>query len=159
MEDLSLKAAVAYRERGRQLAEEGNLEGALLELNKAIEQNAREAETYLILSEINQSLEKHKEAIDFCQKALTYEPDNVSAWLRMADIYDEMEDYDNALQVLNYALQYGDKNPDIFYLMGYINAEKENFKSACEFMKKALQLNPEHEEAKRDLEAIREALK
>ena len=156
MDEITLKASAAHSERGRMLAEQEDLDGALKELDKAISLDPRNIDAIITLAEIHTNTGDYKKALKFCQEALMYEHDNIQAWITMGNIYDEMGELDEALKQLGYSMQYTKENADIYYLMGYIYAEKEDMAKAAEYMEKCLDIDPEHEEAIRDLEAINE---
>lgn len=156
MDEITLKASLGHSERGRLLAEQEDLDGALKELKEAIRLDPRNIDAIITLAEIHTNTGDYKQALKYCQEALMYEHNNIQAWITMGNIYDEMGEFDEALKQLGYATQYAKDNADIYYLMGYIYAEKEDMAKAAEFMEKCLDIDPEHEEAIRDLEAINE---
>jgi tetratricopeptide (TPR) repeat protein len=156
MKDLSLKASEVHVNNGKQLAEKGDLDGALRELNQAVELDPRNTEAYNLLAEIYFNTENYEKAIASAQSCLYYDPGNIEAWLLLGNIYDEQQEYDKAIENLRYAMQYDMQNADVYYLMGYIYAEKEDFQKAKEFMGRALELNPDHESARRDLDTLNE---
>ena len=158
MEDIAIKAAYIFIEKAKELAANNNLNEALHYFNEALKQDPRNHKAYTLLAEIYMNLEDYQKAEEHAQKALMYKSNSVQAWLILANVLDEQGEYAKALKQLEYAVKYADESADVYYLMGYIYAEIEDFSKSVEYMKKALSVDPNHEDALRDLEDIKQLI-
>ena len=88
----------AYIERSRLLYKDGDLAGALMNLDNAVNLVSGEYQLYLNRGQIHLELENHQEALADFSKAISLSHDDVEAYLYRGDLYYSLSDFENAVK-------------------------------------------------------------
>jgi tetratricopeptide (TPR) repeat protein len=149
--------AELHRNRAKRLYEEGRVKDAVIELEQAISNDGRDAESWQILAEIYGAAGYIEQAASYIQKCLQENYQNIDGWVMLANLYAQLGGpyLDLALQQLDLAMSLDDNNANAHYLRGNIMAQKGNNERAIESLNKALSLQPDHPYAKHDLDALK----
>lgn len=133
------------------------MKDAVMELEQAIANDGRDAESWQLLAEIYGAAGYVEQAASYIQKCLQENYQNVEGWVMLANLYAQLGGayLDLALQQLDLAMSLDDNNANAHYLRGNILAQKGQSESAVVSLQKALTLQPDHPFAKHDLEALK----
>lgn len=150
------RMAAIHRDRGKRLYAEGQVRDAVVELTESYKFDPRDAETLGLLAEIYGAAGFLDPAVDFIQKSLRENFQNVPGWVMLANLYAQKGGayLDLALEQLDLAGALDPNHTMLHYLRGNILAQKGETDKAKEFLKKALELDPTNEFARHDLEAV-----
>ena len=146
-EALIEKADVAFEEEDYQKA-----------LALLTEANAKESGNSDVLFKIAYILQKsgnNEEAIKYYKESLELDKDNEYIHNSMASIYRANGEFTSAKIHLNASVEIDDKNPITFYNYGNLFVDMEHNEEAIAMYEKAVELNPDFEEAKQELEALK----
>jgi len=88
--------ARAYREQGYRLQSIGDLSGALINYQKAVQMDPQYAEVYNDLGVIYESMGDDEKALQMYKKVLEIEPDYLPAYTNLAFLYEKKGDIVNA---------------------------------------------------------------
>lgn len=150
------RMAEIHRERGKRHYEQGEIKEAVAELTESYKFDPRDANTLQMLAEIYGAAGFIDPAVDLIQKSLRENYMNIPGWVMLANLYAQKGGayLDLALEQLDLAEKMDSNNANMMYLRGNILAQKGDKEQAIEFLKKALQVDPNHQYAKHDLEAV-----
>lgn len=156
MSNETLRMAQIHRDRGGRLFEEGKIQEAVTELVQSYKFDPRDARTLHLLAEIYGAAGFIDPAVDFIQKSLREDYQNIMGWLMLANLYAQKGGpyLDLALEQLDLAQALDSQNSMLHYLRGNILAQKGETEPAVTSLKKALELDPQNLYAKHDLEAV-----
>lgn len=148
--------AELHRERGKRHYEQGEIQEAVNEFTESFKFDPRDAETLFMLAEIYGAAGFIDPAVDFVQKSLRENFQNVPGWIMLANLYAQKGGayLDLALEQLDLAQGLDANNTMINYLRGNVLAQKGQKDEAVKFLQKALEIDPANEYAKHDLEAV-----
>jgi tetratricopeptide (TPR) repeat protein len=135
--------------------EEENFEKALAFLMEA---NAKESNNSEVLFKIGYILQKQDDndsALDYYKQALELDKDNEFIHNSVASIYRSNKEYSSARMHLNQSLALDDQNPITYYNYGNLLLDMGHTEEAGDMYAKAIELNPDFQEAKDELENIR----
>ncbi len=122
------------------------------------EANAKESNNPDILFKIAYILQKsgdNEEAIKYYKEALELDKENEYIHNSMASIYRANGEFTSAKMHLNASIEIDDSNPITFYNYGNLFVDMEHYEEAIAMYEKAIELNPDFEEAKQELEALK----
>lgn len=150
------RMAAIHRDRGKRHYEQGEIREAVEELTESFKFDPRDAETLALLAEIYGAAGFLDPAVDFIQKSLRENYQNVPGWIMLANLYAQKGGayLDLALEQLDLAANFDPNHTMLHYLRGNILAQKGETEKAKEFLKKALDVDPNNEYARHDLEAV-----
>lgn len=115
---------VYWRERGIRRLENGDLSGALEDLNRALELYTDDPITYRALSSVHYDLGQVSAAIDDAIQAARIEPNNIYNYLALTAAYLVHESTprqaEEAMEVLDMAIEFDPTNPEVRILRGRI---------------------------------------
>ena len=123
-----------------------------------IEANAKDTSNPDTLFKIAYILQKsgdNEEAIKYYKEALEVDKDNEFIHNAMASIYRANGEFTSAKMHLNNSLELDDQNPITYYNYGNLYVDMEHPEEAIAMYEKAVELHPEFEEAKQELENLK----
>lgn len=97
---------------------------------------------------------RYAQALPLYQAAQAQEPDNAALYFNSAQAYEGVDRIDEAEAALQQAIERGDDllAADAYYNLGNLSLERGDYAEAIAYYQEALLLNPEHEEARYNLE-------
>ena len=137
--------------------EENEFERALALLNEA---NAKEPNSDEILFKIAYILQQsgdNTEALKYYKEALEIDKDNEYIHNSMASIYRANGEFTSAKIHLKASISINEENPITYYNYGNLLVDMQNNEEAIIMYEKAVEINPDFEEAKVELEKLKEA--
>lgn len=99
---------------------------------------------------------KFDDAIERYTKAIEKDPDYASAYFNRALAFAILNKYENATKDANKVLSLEPDSCDAPYVMGIISEYKQDYTGAAEWYEKSLKANPNYEQAKARLGALKE---
>jgi tetratricopeptide (TPR) repeat protein len=148
-EDLLEKADVAY--------EEEDYQKALALLNEANEKASGNSEVLFKIGYILQKTGDNEESLKYYKEALEVDKENEFIHNSMASIYRENGEFTSAKMHLKASLDIDANNPITYYNYGNLLVDMNHNEEAIEMYKKALEIDPEFEEAAKEIENLKSA--
>lgn len=108
----------AYTERAKLYLKSGQPDPAFRDINLALDLEKKDAETWVILSDLYFIIGQPDNSTGALKKALEIEPENISIVLKLARTYLMLRNYQASQQYINYVLNLDIENPEAFYLRG-----------------------------------------
>ncbi len=121
---------------------EGALSGALLDLNKAIELDSRNAKAYNVRGDVYMKLGKSDKAFSDFTKAISLQPEKVDFWIARGTAYSDLRQHEKALSDLKHAVALDPKSFLANNNLGFAYSRTDNLSAAMDYYKTALDLNP-----------------
>ena len=137
----SLRAQLRY--------ELDNYEGAIKDLNKAIDINSENADHFLLRAEAKYELNDYTGSLDDLNKSFLLNSKNDCAWNLKAFLKMEIEDDEGAIKDLNKAIELNPNSDWYFSTRGMCKINQKFYQSAIDDFDKALEINPNNEESKK----------
>lgn len=134
--------AECNRHFARLLLERGKTDDAIKRINKSIQLNNRDPESYLILSNCYQKQKNLKKAFAESEKAFSIGPENINIIKHHAKLLMETGTPGEALKLLEESLEAFPKDKEIFIALGEILIKAKDYKKAIENYKKFLKVTP-----------------
>ncbi|HYE78098.1 MAG TPA: protein kinase [bacterium] len=140
-----------YTNRGQAFLDEGNLDAAIAEFQKAVEispdnftANFKLAQVYFAKGQLDQ-------ARRLIGNALSLMPNFVEGHILLGDIYYRKGKREQAKDEYYYAIQVGEKNSHAWQALGRFYYQEALYSDAAGAFQKAVELDPRNEEAKAHL--------
>jgi tetratricopeptide (TPR) repeat protein len=134
--------AVAHFHRGTALGIGGQLDGALPDLDKAIDLDPNWSPPYINRARVNMGKGEAARAIPDYDKAVALHPDDATGYLNRALAYLKLQDSDHALADLEKVVALNPAHPFATFNIGAIYEAKGDQQQAGAAYKKALSLVP-----------------
>jgi len=129
-----LLKALAHNTLGSIYAEEGKLEAALENFQKAVELKEDLKEAYFNLGAVQYRQNKYRSAFNEFNKYLKYDPEDWEALLYAGKASGHMQDWEKALEFLEKAYQLNPREPRTTFEMGVIYRLLENNHKAAFYL-------------------------
>ncbi len=100
--------------------------------------------------------ERNDEALEYYKEALALDKNNTFIYQAMASIYRKKGEYTSAKMSLNASLDIDDSNPITYYNYGNLCQDMNHKDEAIEMYTKAIEINPDFDEAKEELEKLKD---
>lgn len=142
----STNASLFYQRAGL-LLDEGNVNDALADMNRAIQLDQDESEYFVTLSDIYLAMNKITSSLEALQKAEELDPSNNQALLKQAELYLILQDYQNVFTYTKKAIDLDRNNPVAFFIRGYALMERGDTAEAVRNYQKAAELDQSYYEA------------
>ena len=126
---------------GRALAAKGDLAGARVQLQEAIQRRRNYISPRNVLAQIALRQEKPDEALKWCNEALALNPEDASSRLLKTVALRASGQYDQARREVEAILVASPKNGPALLQLGLVEIEKKNFSAATAAFTKLQQLN------------------
>lgn len=114
-----------------------NFEGAIIDYNKAIEEDNTNEDTYFNRGSCELALKDFKSALTDFNKTIEIDPQYVKAYYSRATVYVSRQEYTKALPDLDKTIELDQTTPNALTLRGQIRAQTGNQDGACEDFNKA----------------------
>ncbi len=135
-------SATEHANKAVKLAQEGALDAAIDEFNKAIEANPKDIRLYIDRGGVFLTMRRFQEAaIDF-GKAIELAPKDVRGYSLRGAALNELNQPDAAMSDLNKALELKANDPQTLERRGYVFFKQNRFEEALADYNKALEQNP-----------------
>lgn len=131
-----------YIERGKGLFNDGEIEKAFKDFNKAIFLNNEYAEAYFVKAQAHLEMYEAYEAENCIKKYLKLVPDDPKGYWKLVDIYDLTGDFDKCIYYCEKILEIDKKNAGIHLKKAEFLALLNDFKKAIECFDACLELIP-----------------
>lgn len=142
VKELREEEAQKYEQSMNFNLQNGNIEGAVQAIDKAIEINPFNAEYYFYRSNIKYYLEDNKGSFLDIKKALDINPNEAKYYMAMASVRMSFEDFRGTLADIDRAIEL-DKNNDVYYISrASIRTLFRDFEGVFEDYNQAIKLNP-----------------
>lgn len=125
---------------GDQYFKTGDYIAAQAEFRAAFEEDPKNAMAAMRAAQCLWQLNQSNDAIQMLQKALSADPQLITAYVLLADYYSQRFDFYAAGKVLERAQRVSPKNPEVFRGYAAVELRRNNFKGAEGYAQKALQL-------------------
>ena len=130
-----------YIERGKGFFNDGEIEKAFKDFNKAIFLNSEYVETYLVKAQAHIEIYEVEEAQKCLKKYLKLVPDDPKAYWKLIDIHDLTGDFDKCIYYCEKLLESDGENVGIHLKKAEFLALLYNFKEALECFDVCLNLD------------------
>ncbi|MGD2041036.1 MAG: tetratricopeptide repeat protein [Anaerolineae bacterium] len=147
--------------RGAQLLEEGQAQGAIKQLERAYELDAQNVAVLINLGGAYVMAGRHKEATPLLETARDAEPENAMIWINLGAAYlgnpvlATGEQQIEAIQAFERALELDPAAPNVHYNLGLIFIDRQEPELAIEAFHRATQVNPFDRDAHHWLRKLR----
>lgn len=131
-----------YIERGKGLFNDGEIEKAFKDFNKAILLNNEYAEAYLVKGQAHLEMYEVEEAEKCLKIYLKLVPGDPKGYWKLIDIHDLTGDFDKCVYYCEKLIEIDSKNPIIYIKKAEFLALLNDFKEAIKCFDKCLELNP-----------------
>ena len=139
-----IKQADTHNKIGRTYLNNGQLNEASIEFQKALKLNRNSKEALNYLGYVHARFKKYDDAISYYKRAIAVDPDYSDAMNNLGTVFLDLENWDEAIKSFNAALRnpiY--RSPDKAHLSkGYAYYKKGDYINAENAIKEALMLNP-----------------
>jgi tetratricopeptide (TPR) repeat protein len=108
----------AYTQRAKLYLNSGKLDPAFRDINTSLDLEKKDAETWVILSDLYFIIGEPDNSTSSLKKALEIEPQNISIILKLARTYLMLRNYQASQQYVDYVLSLDVENPEAYYLRG-----------------------------------------
>ena len=129
---------------GNESYKQGDLKTAIINFNKAIELNPKDANVNTIRGMVYNELGKFNEAIVDLNKAIEIDPKNSSAYNNRGFTYSQLGKFNEAIVDLNKAIEIDPKNSSAYNNRGLAYMSLGKYNEAIVDFNKAIVLNPIH---------------
>lgn len=108
---------------------------------KTVKKDDKDAEAWYLLATSYFKLEKNKDAVKACQKAVDLEPKNETYHSGLATLLMILRDY-RAYKIASETLEINPNRTDAHYILGVLSYRDENYAAAYDRAKRAIQIDP-----------------
>ena len=136
-----------YIERGKGLFNDGEIEKAFKDFNKAIFLNNEYAETYLVKGQAHIEMYEAYEAEKCIKKYLKILPNDAIGYWKLIDINDLNGDFDKCVYYCEKLLERDESNAGIYFKKAEFLALLNDFRKALECFDECLRLCPDFYDA------------
>jgi tetratricopeptide (TPR) repeat protein len=134
----------AYNSRGNMLAEQGDLEGAILDFTRSTRINPSFADAHANLGTCLVSLGRTAEGIPFLEEALRIREDHVQAMVNLGLAYKVQKNYEKALELVDRGLELAPEYANGFSIRGTVRRAAGDLPGAIRDYTEAIRLLPEN---------------
>lgn len=120
-----------------------NYDGALEDMNLAIELDDSNSALYVMRASIYSSLNNSEYAIEDYKKALEINPDLTTLFEKIAYLYYDMKDFDHAVTYINKALEYDKNNVELIKTSLSIHDTNKDYENALTDINRLISLSPQ----------------
>lgn len=131
-----------------------NYSEAIKNCKRSIDLSPENSKYYEYLGDIYQDLQNQIEAKKQYKEAVSIDPRNASAHAKYGITQARDKEYEAAIKTLMTAVSLEETNPDIRYNLALVYELEGNREMARQEYKKVLSMNPNHEEAKNNLQIL-----
>jgi len=135
--------------------EEEDYKKALALLSEANEKDTNNADILFKIAYILQKSGDNDEALKYYKEALELDKENEYIYNSMASIYRSNGEFTSAKMQLHSSLELDPYNPITYYNYGNLLVDMQQDDEAIEMYKKALEIKPDFEEAKQEIEILK----
>jgi tetratricopeptide (TPR) repeat protein len=139
--------AIPYYNRGKELYEKGDLDGAIGQYNKAIEIYPLHAEAYSNLAVALRAKGNLEGCIQHLQKALEINPRDAIAYYNLGNALLSKGDLDGAIRQYRNAIAIDPNMAEAYGNLGLAQYNKQDLAGATSSLSKSIKLNPRYAEA------------
>ena len=136
-----------YIERGKGLFNDGKIEKAFRNFNKAIFINNKCSEAYFVKAQAHIKIYEVDDAENCMKNYLKLVPDDPKAYWKLIDIHDLTGDFDKCIYYCEKLLENDDKNAMVHLKKGEFLAILNDFKKALDCFDSCLKLSPDFYDA------------
>lgn len=105
------------------------------------------ADEYLDAAKKELTKENYRKALNYTEKSLDENPDNIEAAFLLADIYCAQEKYKTAIEIYNEVLKKNPENIETLSRLGHVYYSGEYYKDAISIFEEVLEAQPENVKA------------
>lgn len=150
-----LEEATKFNKKGEVLFSGGKLDEAMESFKKAIKVNSGFAMAYNNLGVVSLKNGTTKETLEYYNKALFYDPLNITFLKNLADYYYIVQkNTEKALQMYIKGLSINPEDIEILMALGNISIENGQLESAKDFFKKVIEIDPYNNDARKILDLL-----
>ena len=114
----------AYYQRAKYYVDQRDVNKAFADIGKVIELNNKNADYFVVLSDIYMALGKIPSCLDALKRAEELDGKNNEAMLKLAEVYLILKDYQNCFEYTKRALELDLVNPVAYFIRGYAYMEQ-----------------------------------
>lgn len=141
-------------EKADEARESGDLQKAMAIYSEANIKEPSSAETLFKMGYTLVLQDRNDEALDYYKESLAIDSDNPFAHQALASLYRKEHEYASAKMHLNASLAIDNEDKTTYYNYGNLLVDMKSFDEAKFMYEKAIELDPDFEEAKKELEKI-----
>ena len=132
----------AHLERAKHLREEGNLEGAVASLQKALKASGEKAPVYIELADLYRDQRKFDLAIEAMRKAVKRRPNDVQARETLLEMLLEMGRFDDCIEESKAMLKLSPKSLSARDVLSIAYIQKDMIERALQVTNEMINLDP-----------------
>jgi tetratricopeptide (TPR) repeat protein len=122
----------------------GKSKQAVINLQKALDKNPKDAASYIELGHIYQNLKQDEKAIASYKKAIELNPKNIEAYRGIGNAYKNMKQYQQAIENYKKIVQLDPQALDAYNEIGFNYYSLGQLQEAVVYFEKAITINPGH---------------
>ena len=145
---------ILYNLFGAVLADQKNLNEAVINYRKSIQINSDYAEGYNNLGSVLYKLEKFEESIDNYQRAIQIKPNFAEAYNNLGVTFRELEKFEESIDSYRQAIQIKPNFAEAYNNFGNLLKDTDKVDEAILNYEKAIKINPHFEEAYSNLGSL-----
>ena len=131
-------------------------EGAFIYYSKVIDLNKDNSLAYFKRATVSYKLKKIEQAIDDLTYVIEYSTElKYDSLFNRGSIFYELAQYDKALSDFLYAIKLNPQHAYTYTMAGNCYSYQKNYKKAVQYYEQALEINPDDEQAKKNLATLR----
>jgi tetratricopeptide (TPR) repeat protein len=134
--------AVTHKKEALTLAQKGQYDQALSQIDQALAMNPKDAETYTRRGGIYTLQKQYDKALENFNRAIDLDPRSAKAYYNRALVYYYQGKYDQALADLNKTIELKPKDAEAYHNRGLVYIQKNDHGKAIEDFTMAIALNP-----------------
>lgn len=151
----------AHYEAGKAASDQGDLNTAIAELEKAVQLKPDYAEAYHALgvaytrlgislaqqNQLQEATEAYSKAVAAYQKVIELEPDRANSYINLGNVYIQAGQLDLAIAALRKAVELVPDDPDAHYNLGAAYQFNEQYDEAIAQFQRVLEIDPNYANA------------
>lgn len=126
-------------QQGIQYMQEGKWEEAAKIFMEAIEENPKDAVSYINFGNVLAAVGENDKALSFFEKAIELDDRAAAAYYSAGNLYFENDDLDAAKKMFEKAMQQGLESSDNYFMLGLTLAQLEQPRLALPYLQRAVE--------------------
>jgi tetratricopeptide (TPR) repeat protein len=155
--------AQAYIEKGNELYNNDNDQGAAQAFEQAVQLDPESAEahfklgrTYYVMGRRDDAEKQYQEAVDAYQRQLRSKPDDPQGQYNLAEAYNRLGKPAEAAKALKEAVRMAPDDSDYYFELGTTHMKLAQYQEAVSAFQKATDLDPDNARAAESLESAKD---
>jgi len=130
-----------WKKRATLYLNQGNVDFAFRDVNKALQLNSEDPEIFIILSDLYFTIGKIDNSLSSIKKAIDLRPDNPASYLKMARVKMILQQYKSASLFSDKVISLSPNSSEAYYIKAISALEQKDSTNALNFMKIAANID------------------